>query len=63
VKYRIIEVFDADISPWFRLQKSHDGTDWVYISSGSSVEPLKATMGRLAAELAPVIIAEAESNS
>lgn len=58
MKYRVVEVFDTDCTPWFRLQKSPDGEKWEFVSSGPNAEKLTEVMHRLAQELPPKVVAE-----
>lgn len=61
MKYRVVEVFDTQCVPWFRIEKSVDGVNWNYITSGSNKDTLIDTMRRVAQNSAPVTIAEIES--
>lgn len=46
MKLRIVEVFDASCSPWFRLQEQV-GDNWNYINSSSSPRELESQARRM----------------
>jgi hypothetical protein len=57
MKLRVVQVFDAEVSPWFRLQEWRDN-EWRLISCGSDKHRLVEAMHRIAQNDGPVVIAE-----
>jgi len=46
MKLRIIEVFDASLHPWYRLQRLEKGI-WEYINGDTSIEELTKQATRM----------------